>query len=81
MATLPEIGRVLYPLTSSDQDRIYQNNINHTYNENTEKHQLRDHPLIQYQILRTNIIKVVQQIVRRITNEIISIKGIKRQFN
>ena len=32
--------------------------------------------MIQYQILRTNIIRIVSQIVRRITNEILDVKGL-----
>ena len=79
LTTLPEIGRVLYPLTSSDQDRISPNNIKTTSITlimRIQKNINWDHRLIQYQILRANIIKVVQQIVRRITYEIISMKGL-----
>ena len=32
--------------------------------------------MIQYQILRTNIIRIVSQTVRRITNEILDVKGL-----
>ena len=35
-----------------------------------KKYQLEDYKLIQYQILKTNMIRIVSQTVRRITNEI-----------
>ena len=34
--------------------------------------------MIQYQILRTNTIRIVWQIVRRVTNEILGVKGLIR---
>ena len=43
--------------------------------ENKEKYQLGDYRLIQYQILQTNITRTVWQTVRRITNEIVGVKG------
>ena len=46
-----------------------------TSNENKEKYQLGDYKLIQYQILQTNITRTVWQIVRRITDEILGVKG------
>ena len=46
-----------------------------TINENKEKYQLGDYKLIQYQILQTNITRTVWQIVRRITDEILRVKG------
>ena len=46
-----------------------------TSNENKEKYQLGDYKLIQYQILQTNITRTVWQIVRRITDEILRVKG------
>ena len=35
-----------------------------------------DYKSIQYQILQTNISRTVQQKVRRITNEILGVKGL-----
>ena len=43
---------------------------------NKEKYQPGDYKLIQYQILQTNITRIVWQTVRRITNEILGIKGL-----
>ena len=66
------------PLTLvSDQDRIPLSNINikQTSDENTEKYQLGDYRLIQYQILQTNITRTVWQTVRRITNKILGVHG------
>ena len=45
----------------SDQDRISQ------------KYQLGDYELIQYQILQTEITRTVWQTVRRITDEILGV--------
>ena len=36
---------------------------------------LGDYRLMQYQILQTNIIRIVWQTVRRITREILEVKG------
>ena len=63
----------------SDQDRnspyyIILYNTMQTSDENKEKYQLSDYWLIQYQILQTNIMRIIWQIVRRITNEI-ELKG------
>ena len=44
--------------------------------EKREKYQLWDQWLIQYQILWTNIKRIVWQTVRRITNEILRVKGL-----
>ena len=41
---------------------------------NKEKYQPGDYKLIQYQILQTNITRIMWQTVRRITNEILGIK-------
>ena len=41
------------------------------------KYQLGDFYLIQYQVLRTNTRRIVWQAVRRITNEILGVKGLK----
>ena len=60
---------LLNPLTPvSDQDR-------------TSPYQLRDYLLIQYQILQTNIMRIIWQTVRRITNEILGVKGLKGNMN
>ena len=53
----------------------YQYNIKQTSDENKEKYQLGDYKIIQYQILQTNIQRTVWEIVRRITNEILGVKG------
>ena len=45
--------------------------------ENNEKYKLGDYKLIQYQILQTNITRTVWQTVRRITNEILGVKGLR----
>ena len=68
------------PLTPmSDQDRISPYNINTIsirqvmrMKKNTS---LRIFWFIQYQILRNSIVRIVWQIVRRIFNEILSVKG------
>ena len=52
----------------SDQDR-------------TSPYQLRDYLLIQYQILQTNIMRIIWQTVRRIANEILGVKGWKGNMN
>ena len=44
--------------------------------EKRGKYQLRDYQLIQNQILGTNIIRIVWKSVRRITNEILGLKGL-----
>ena len=55
----------------------YQYNIKQTSDENKEKYKLREYKLIQYQILQTNITRTVWQTVRRITNEILGVKGLR----
>ena len=52
--------------------------IKQTINENKEKHQLVDYLLIQFQSLQTNIIWIVWQTVRRITNEILGVKVLNK---
>ena len=47
--------------------------------ENKEKYQLEDYKLIEYQILQTNMTRTVWQTVRRITNEILGVKGLLRE--
>ena len=64
----------------SDQDRISPHNIKQTSDENKEKYKLRKNELIQHQILQTNITRTVWQTVRRITNEILGVKGLTSQF-
>ena len=44
--------------------------------ENKEKYQLEYYKFIQYQILQTNTTRTVWQTVRRITNEILGVKGL-----
>ena len=39
---------------------------------------LGDYKLMQYQILQTNMIRIVWQTVRRITREILGVKGCKK---
>ena len=51
-----------------------------TSDENKEKYQLGDYKLIQYQILQTNITRTIQQTERRITNEILGVKGLRKVF-
>ena len=65
----------------SDQGRISPYNINtilsrQLSDENKEKYKLKDFKLIKDQILRTNIIRIVKQTVRRITNKISGVKGL-----
>ena len=70
------------PLTPmGDQDRISPYNINalsirQVMRIKRNKICLRIFWLIQYQILRTSIIRIVWQTVRRITDEILGIKGL-----
>ena len=59
----------------SDQDRISPYNIKQTSDESEEKYQLGDYNLILYQILQTNITRTVWQAVKRITYEILGVKG------
>ena len=54
----------------------YQYNIKQTSDENKEKYQLGDYELIQYQILQANITRTVWETERRITNEILGVKGL-----
>ncbi|RMX41905.1 hypothetical protein pdam_00006655, partial [Pocillopora damicornis] len=52
-----------------------QYNIKHRSDENKIKYQLGDYESIQYQILQIDIIIIAWQTVRRITNEILGVKG------
>ena len=64
-----------------DQDRISPYNIDTIPGRQVirkkKKYQLGDHLLIQYRILRTNIIIISWQTVRRIANEIWELKGLR----
>ena len=63
----------------SDQDRISPHNIltiSDIIDENIEKDNLGDYLLIQYQILQSNIIRIVWQTVERVTDEISGVKGL-----
>ena len=64
----------------SDQDNYfssqYQYKIKKTSDENQGRYQLGDYWLIQYHILRCNIRRLVEQTVRRITNDILGVKGL-----
>ena len=75
---------VLNPLNPmSDQERISPHNISTISSRQVMRMKkninLGDYKLIQYQILQTNIIKTVWQTVKRITNEILGVKGLKLQ--
>ena len=50
-----------------------------TSDENKEKYGTTK--LIQYQILQTNIMRIIWQIVRRITNEILGVEGLISDCN
>ena len=56
----------------------YQYNIKQTSDESKEKYYLGDCLFIQYQLLQTNIISIVWQRVRRITDKILRVKGLTR---
>ena len=45
--------------------------------ENREEYQLGDYKLIQYQIPQTNITRTVWETVRRNTDEILGVKGLR----
>ena len=45
--------------------------------ENKEKYQSWDYQWIQYQILQTNIMRIIWQTVRRITNEILRVSELE----
>ena len=51
-----------------------------TNDENQEKCLLGDYKLIQYQILQTSIKRTIWQMLRRITNKILGVKGIIKNF-
>ena len=45
-----------------------------------KKIQLGDYKLIQYQILQANTTRTVRETVRKITNEILGVKGLSESF-
>ena len=53
-----------------------EHNIKQSNNKNREKYKVGDDYLIWYQIIKTNIIRIVWQTVRRITTEIMGVKGL-----
>ena len=72
---------VLIPLILREWSRqvfslLYQYNFKQTGDKNKEKYQLWDYWLIKHQILQTNIMRIVRQTVRRITNLILGVKGL-----
>ena len=56
----------------------YQNSIKQTSDENIEKYPSRDYQLIQHQVVRMNIMRIIWQTVSRITKEILVVKGLSR---
>ena len=68
----------------NDQDRIFPYNINtissRKHVENKKMYPLGDYKLIQNQTLRTNIISIEWQPVRRIPNEILGVKEITGEY-
>ena len=45
--------------------------------DNKEKYQSWDYQWIQYQILQTNIMRIIWQTVKRITNEILGVSELE----
>lgn len=60
---------------TSDQDKISTYNIKQTSVEGKKK--FKDYLLIQYQIHRTNSLRIAWQTLRRITNENLGEKGLR----
>ena len=63
-----------------DQDRISPYNMNYnikTSDENNGKYQQGVYQWIQYQILKTHIMRTLWQLVTRITDEILGVEGFK----
>lgn len=56
---------------------VYQNNIKETSDEEKVKSKWEDLELIQYQILVANIISIVWQTVKRLSNKILEVKGLR----
>ena len=69
----------LSPTTNLDRFSQYTHNTKQTSDENKEKYRLGDYWLIQFQILQTNITKIIQQTVRRITYEILRAEGLVKK--
>ena len=67
----------LNPTSDQDRNSPYNTNTISSRQVNKEKYPLRDYRLIQYQILRANIIRVVWKSVRRITTKILGIKELR----
>ena len=68
-------NRILSPV--SDQDKIspyYIYKISCRQVMRKEKYQLWNYPMIQYQILQANIMRIIWQTIKRITNEILGVK-------
>ena len=57
----------------------YHYNIKHRRDGNGVKYQLGGYSLIQYQILQIDMIRIEWQIVRRIVNEILGVKGLNHE--
>lgn len=55
----------------------YQYNMKQTNNKKIRKYQLGDYYLMEYQVLKTNIILIIWQTVRRMTEKILGVKGLK----
>ena len=70
--SLPWVTKTEFLLTISIQYQLASD-------EKYEKYPLGDHKLIQYQLLRIIIIRTVGQTVRRITNEILEAKGLRKK--
>ena len=74
--TLLHVTPTFKPFTVQNFSSQYPYNIKQTSDENKEKDNLGDYWFIQYQILGTNIIKIEQQTVTRITDKILRAKGL-----
>ena len=75
------VGIKCYPFNSHELPRQnfsskYPYNIKYTRGEKEEKYQLGDYQLIQCQVLRTKIIRIVWQTLERITDEILRAEGL-----
>lgn len=77
-----DLNTPINPLTSiSDKESISpyidQYNIQLTSHENKERYHLGDYWLMQYQILQTDNIRISWWTVRRISTEVLDVKGSK----
>ena len=75
-----EIEPFKYEWSTQNFSIHYQYNIKKASDKNKQEYQLGDYELIQYQILQTNNTRTVWQTVRRITNEILGVKGLTILF-